>query len=123
MKFKYVNILSINYLAILYISIAISSLITASASIMTAMHTYASTLSKEDPPMLIEGAAVQNRSTDELDIDITIDPTEPLPPNVTQQLSTEGATDIDINSFPPSGVTILIDNETAYVTNRPVTIE
>src|ERR671911_534724 len=95
--------------------------IIASLSIM-ATNAFASTLSKEDSPLLIEEVGGQNQSTDELDIDITIDPTEPLPPNGTQQISTEGATDIDINSFPPSDVTILIDNETAYVTNRPVTL-
>jgi hypothetical protein len=98
-----------------------SSLFMTSLSIMTT-NAFASTLSKEDPPLLIEEAGSQNQSTDELDIDITIDPTEPLPPNGTQQISTEGATDIDINSFPPSNVTILIDNETVYVTNRPVTL-
>jgi hypothetical protein len=102
--------------------ITILAFIMASLSIIT-INAFASTLSKEDPPLLIEESSGLNQSLDELDIDIIIDPTEPLPHNGTQQISTEGATDIDINSFPPSNVTILIDNKTAYVTNRPVTLE
>jgi hypothetical protein len=79
-----------------------SYLIIVSLSIITTTNTYATILSKEDPPLLIESSSGQNQSTDELDIDVAVDPSESLPPNGTQQISTEGATDIDINSFPPS---------------------
>ena len=71
---------------------------------------------------MIGQSSIQNLSVDELDIDVAVDPSELLPPNGTQQISTEGATDIDVNSFPPAGVTIIIENETVHVTNRPVTI-
>ena len=82
---------------------------------------YASTLSKEGPSLIDEAGSL-NQTADEMDIDVAIDPTESLPPNGTQQISTEGATDIDINNIPPTGVTVVIENETVYVTNRPVTI-
>jgi hypothetical protein len=72
--------------------------------------------------VLIEESGGQNQSSDELDIDISVDPTESLSSNGTQQISTDGATDIDINSFPPLGVTIIVENGTVYVTNRTVTI-
>ncbi|MPZ07433.1 MAG: hypothetical protein GEU26_13640 [Nitrososphaeraceae archaeon] len=90
--------------------------------IMVITNAYATTLSKETPPLLIQQNSIQNQSADELDIDVAVDPSELLPPNGTQQISTEGATDIDVNSFPPPGVTIVIENETVYVTNRSVTI-
>lgn len=57
------------------------------------------------------------------DIDIAINPTEPLPPNGTVTISTEGATDMDINEFPPSGVTVMIQNDRIIVTNNPVAYE
>ena len=57
------------------------------------------------------------------DIDISISPGELLPANGTVSISTEGATDMDINEFPLSGVTVIIRNETVVVTNNPVTYE
>jgi hypothetical protein len=54
------------------------------------------------------------------DIDIAINPTEALPPNGTVTMSTEGATDMDINEFPPAGITIIIQNDTVIVTNNAV---
>jgi hypothetical protein len=57
------------------------------------------------------------------DIDIAINPTEPLPPNGTVTMSTEGATDMDSNEFPPPGVTAIIQNDKIIVTNNPVAYE
>jgi hypothetical protein len=37
------------------------------------------------------------------EVDISIDPGEPLPDNGTVTISTEGATDTDMNAFPPEG--------------------
>jgi hypothetical protein len=88
---------------------------------MTALSTSATTLSKETPSSF-GTSELMNQSADEMDIDVSVDPTESLPINGTQQISTKGATDIDINSFPPRGVTLVIENETVYVTNRSVTI-
>jgi hypothetical protein len=57
------------------------------------------------------------------DIDIAINPGESLPANGTVILSTEGATDMDINEFPPAGVSVIIRNESVIVTNNPVSYE
>jgi hypothetical protein len=57
------------------------------------------------------------------DVDISITPGEELPANGTVSVSTEGATDMDINEFPPQGVTVIIQNDTVVVTNNPVTYQ
>jgi hypothetical protein len=88
---------------------------------MTALSNSAATLSKETPSAL-GTSGLMNQSADEMDIDVSVDPRESFPLNGTQQISTKGATDIDISNFPPRGVTVVIENETVYVTSRPVTI-
>jgi hypothetical protein len=55
-------------------------------------------------------------------VDITINPGELLPANGTISTSTEGATDTDMNAFPPEGVTVIISSDTVTVTNQPVDI-
>jgi hypothetical protein len=57
------------------------------------------------------------------DVDISISPGEELPANGTVTVSTEGATDMDINEFPPPGVTVIIQNDKVVVTNNPVTYQ
>jgi hypothetical protein len=54
---------------------------------------------------------------------IAINPEEPLPANGTVSIGTEGATDSDMNLFPPEGVTVVIENDTVTVTNQTVDIE
>ena len=54
---------------------------------------------------------------------IAINPEEPLPANGTVSISTEGATDTDMNVFPPEGVTVVIENDTVTVTNQTVDVE
>ena len=56
------------------------------------------------------------------EIDISIDPAEPLPANGTATISTEGATDTDLNGFPPDGVYVIISSDTVTVTNQTVDI-
>ena len=56
------------------------------------------------------------------EIDISIDPAEPLPANGTATISTEGATDTDLNGFPPEGVYVIISSDTVTVTNQTVDI-
>jgi hypothetical protein len=53
---------------------------------------------------------------------ISINPEEPLPANGTVSISTEGATDSDMNVIPPEGVTVIISSDTVTVTNQPVDI-
>ena len=55
-------------------------------------------------------------------VDISISPEEPLPANGTISISTAGATDTDMNAFPPEGVTVIISSDTVTVTNQPVDI-
>ena len=56
------------------------------------------------------------------EIDISIDPAEPLPANGTATISTEGAADTDLNGFPPDGVYVIISSDTVTVTNQTVDI-
>src|ERR687884_406145 len=53
---------------------------------------------------------------------ISINPEEPLPANGTVSISTEGATDTDMNVIPPEGVSVIISSDTVTVTNQPVDI-
>jgi hypothetical protein len=99
-------------------SIVLASLVGAIAIVgFGALTSYASTLSIEEPPM--QGHAL-NLSRDEMDRDLTIDPDANF--TGTQELPTEGATDIDLNQIPPVGVSIIITNETVVVTKEPVTV-
>src|ERR671918_3234554 len=56
------------------------------------------------------------------EVDISIDPLEPLPANGTVTISTEGATDTDMSAFPPEGVYVIISSDTVTVTNQTVDI-
>ena len=53
---------------------------------------------------------------------ISINPEEPLPANGTVSISTEGATDTDMNVIPPEGVTVIISSDTVTVTNQAIEI-
>jgi hypothetical protein len=58
------------------------------------------------------------------DIDVAIDPTDGvLPANGTLSIDTAGATDIDIQSMPLPGQSIILTNTTATVTSNPVSID
>lgn len=58
------------------------------------------------------------------DIDVAIDPTDGImPPNGTLSIDTAGATDIDIQSMPLPGQSIILTNTTATVTSNPVSID
>src|SRR5262245_37887768 len=74
------------------------------------------------PPALYMNGTMTNLSADDLDRDLAIDPTDELPANGTQIMSTAGATDMDINEFPPVGVSVIIQNDTITVTNHTVDI-
>ena len=56
------------------------------------------------------------------EVDISIDPGEPLPANGTVTISTEGAIDTDMDAFPPEGVYVIISSDTVTVTNQTVDI-
>ena len=65
---------------------------------------------------------VKNTPTGSLTDNISINPEEPLPANGTVSISTEGATDSDMNVIPPEGVSVIISSDTITVTNQPVDI-
>jgi hypothetical protein len=90
------------------------------------VHTFAkaTTLSLEappPPPVFLNGTFT-NLSADDKDRDISINPYDDLPANGTQTMSTHVATDVDINLFPPVGVSVIIQNDTITVTNHTVDI-
>lgn len=83
---------------------------------------FAQTLDKENPNLIIEGQTL-NTTADDIDVDLTIHPNDNLTdPSKTETISTEGATDIDINDIPDVGRTVIIQNETVTVTEQPVSI-
>lgn len=74
------------------------------------------------PPNLVIDGNVTDLTADDKDRDIAIDPLDELPANGSVSISTSLATDVDINEFPPEGVTVLIQNDSITVTNQTVTI-
>jgi hypothetical protein len=58
-----------------------------------------------------------------IEVDISINPEESLPANGTVSISTEGATELDMDAFPHEGVTVTISSDTFIVTNQTVDIE
>jgi hypothetical protein len=56
------------------------------------------------------------------EVDISINPEEPLRANGTVSISTEGATEPDMDAFPHEGVTVTISSDTFIVTNQTVDI-
>lgn len=83
--------------------------------------TAAGQLSKETTPSPSPPGSTPGAIVDDQDLDLAIDPDDPLPANGTVQMSTAGATDVDMNIFPPVGVTVIIQNETVTVTNQSIT--
>jgi hypothetical protein len=81
---------------------------------------YAQILEK-DP---LDQIPVDGNVTTLQDIDVAIDPTDGiLPANGTLSIDTAGATDIDIQSMPLPGQSIILTNTTATVTSNPVSID
>jgi hypothetical protein len=74
-----------------------------------------STIQVSAQPLVITGTLTDGAN-------ISINPEEPLPANGTVSVSTEGVTDTDMNIIPPEGVTVIISNNTATVTNQEVDI-
>ena len=56
------------------------------------------------------------------ELDVKVDPTEPLPVNGTIIVDITNADDVDLNALPPDGVSIIVTNSTLTVTNNPVEI-
>src|SRR5215203_3112437 len=56
------------------------------------------------------------------ELDVKIYPTEPLPANGTVIVDITEADDIDIETIPPEGVTVIMTNTTITVTNEDIEI-
>lgn len=84
-------------------------------------------LEKESAPPLVNSTGLLTLSEDTKDTDISIDidkmEEEAFSANKTQILSTKGADDIDINGFPPQGVTVVITNESIIATTAPTRLD
>src|SRR5262245_51505307 len=78
--------------------------------LLSTVQVYAQPLVKDTPTGNLTGG------------DITISPEEPLPANGTVSVSTAGATDTDMEGFPPEGVTVIMSGDTVTVTNHAVDI-
>jgi hypothetical protein len=109
---------SIVSLSIPFFVLVIATAVTATVTI----DSWAQTLSKENPNLVVQGQTL-NTTADDLDIDLTIHPNDNITdPSNTETISTEGATDIDINDIPNVGRTVIIQNETVTVTGQSVSI-
>lgn len=108
--------------SIVFLSIPFLVLVIAAATATMTTDSWAQTLSKENPDLVVEGQTL-NTTADDLDIDLTIHPNDNITdPSNTETISTEGATDIDINDIPDVGRTVIIQNETVTVTGQSVSI-
>ena len=63
---------------------------------------------------------VDNVTGESEPIQLTIDASEPLPANGTMTLLMAGMNDIDFKDTPPVGITVIVTNDSATVTNQPV---
>jgi hypothetical protein len=87
---------------------------------------YSTVLERESPPLITNQTELDlSEDTQDTDISINVEDMEEdaLFENKTQVVSTEGADDIDIDGIPPAGVTVVITNETVFVTSVPVHLE
>ena len=78
--------------------------------LLSTVQVYAQPLVKDTPTGNLTGG------------DISISPEEPLPANGTVSVNTAGATDTDMEGFPPEGVTVIMSSDTVTVTNHPVDV-
>jgi hypothetical protein len=92
----------------------------ATIATTTATETVQAQILEKDAPTPIP---LNGNATSISERDVAIDPLDGvLPANGTLSISMEGATDIDIQSMIPQGMTVVIDNQTATVTSHPVDI-
>ena len=108
-----------DFYTVAFILVAFIGIITIGAVAVLQNEAYSQILEK-DP---LGSIPVDGNATTLGEIDVAIDPTDSfLPPNGTLSIDTIGANDIDIQSMPQAGQTILISNTTATVTENPVNI-
>jgi hypothetical protein len=94
-------------------------------SVVTAAHLVAISLIGDDKFHVVNAQVVDvdeppTNATEELDV--KIDAAEPLPANGTIVVDISDADDVDIDTTPPAGVSVIVTNTTVTVTNNPVEI-
>ena len=77
----------------------------------------AQTLERDPIPAI---PIVDNVTGESEPIQMTIDASELLPGNGTMTLPMQGMNDIDFKDTPPAGITVIVTNDSATVTNQPV---
>lgn len=102
-----------------FITIAV---ISTCLSAVYAVDLYAQVLERDidEPDLPLNGSATTISVPPEVNIDI--DPLEPLPANGTVTISMDGAVDTNMNDIPPEGVTVIISSDSVTVTNHGVSI-
>ena len=83
----------------------------------TTTNVKAQTLERDPIPAI---PIVDNVTGESEPIQMTIDASEFLPGNGTMTLPMAGMNDIDFKDTPPAGITVIISNDSATVTNQPV---
>ena len=116
---RVVAVAAINYPVFAFLIFFMTLLLSSSAIVNNVQGS--SVLEKETAPTGNNTGIMLSDDTKDRDITINIDKMEEsaFSANKTQVISTEGADDIDIDGFPPKGVTIVITNETVIATQEP----
>ena len=96
-----------------FIMLGIISTIASQATVLVK----AQTLERDPIPAI---PIVDNVTGEAEPIQLTIDASEPLPANGTMTLLMAGMNDIDFKDTPPQGITVIVTNDSATVTNQPV---
>ena len=94
-----------------FILVVITSIATTTAA------TKAQPLERDPIPAF---PVVDNVTGESEPIQMTIDASELLPGNGTMTLPMQGMNDIDFKDTPPAGITVIVTNDSATVTNQPV---
>lgn len=82
---------------------------------------YATTMTIDIPNLPLQKEPPSTNATE--DVNIIIRPGELLPPNRTVISDLEGINDVDFRDTPPAGVTVIMNNDTAIITNQTVDIQ
>lgn len=82
---------------------------------------YATTMTVDIPNLPLQKEPPSTNATE--DVNIIVRPGELLPANRTVISDLEGINDVDFRDTPPAGVTVIMNNDTAIITNQTVDIQ
>lgn len=110
----------VEHLSFVAISIVAFTALAGLGAIVALQYVANAQILERDPLDMI---SVGGNATTLEEIDVAIDPSAGyLPQNGSLSIDTTGANDIDIQSMPSRGETIVLTNTTATVTSNPVSI-